>query len=111
MTGSSLSLHYAAASPRAWSSRSLRISPASGTVAVRARNLHHRREPLQRRVREERAEALAQLALQHVRVAVAVGAERRLGVVHVQRAQAVDADPLAELADQPRRASVRSVTS
>ena len=100
MTGTSLSLHYAAASARAWISRSLRISSASAPWPSGAWNLHHRRKLLERGVREERAEAFAQLALQHVRVAVAVGAKRRLGVVHVERAQAVDAHPLAELADQ-----------
>ena len=31
------------------------------TMVVRARNLHHRRELLERRVREERAEAFAHL--------------------------------------------------
>jgi hypothetical protein len=57
-----------------------------GAVTVFARHLHHRRQILYRSVPEEDAEALAHHALTDVRVPVAVRAERRLRVIHVQRA-------------------------
>jgi len=41
-------------------------------------------------VREEHAELLAHLALEHVGMPVPVRAERRSRIVHVQRAQAVE---------------------
>ena len=87
---------------RAWSSRSLRSSSSFGPVA-RARHLEVGAELLERRMGEERAEALADLALEDVRVAVAVRAERGRAVVHVQRAQAVEPDRLVDLVDQRRR--------
>ena len=49
---------------------------------------------------EERAEALADLALEDVGVAVAVRAERRRAVVDVQRPQPVEADRLVDLGDE-----------
>jgi hypothetical protein len=50
---------------------------------VLAGNLEDGGQPLELGVREERAEALAHEAAEDVVVAVAVRAERRLGVVHV----------------------------
>ena len=76
-----------------------------GAVAVRTRRLHHGRQLLQRGMREERAEPLAELALEHVRVAVAVRAERRLRVVHVERAQPVEADAASRSASTSATAS------
>jgi hypothetical protein len=52
-------------------------------VPVLSRRLEHRGQALEARTAEEDAELLAEHALADVRVAVAVGAERRLGVVHV----------------------------
>ena len=57
-------------------------------------------------MREEGAEALAELALEHVRVPVAVRAERRRRVVDVQRAQPVEPDPVVDLGER-RRHGVR----
>ena len=80
------------------------------SVAVRARDLEDRRQPLQLRVAEENAHACGDLALAEVRVAVAVRAERRRGVVHVQRPQPVEADPLLDLVDAGvQRRAVRHV--
>src|SRR4051794_35848121 len=57
---------------------------------LRPGRLEHERQALEARLGEEhRAAVLAQLALADVRVAVDVGAERLLGVVEVQRAQAL----------------------
>ena len=53
---------------------------------------------------EEGAEALADEPLADVRVPVAVRAERRGGVVDVQRAEPVEADPPVDLRHEPRRA-------
>ena len=61
--------------------------------------LEHRRQPLQPRVGEEHAELLAELALEDVRVPVAVRAERGGGVVDVQRAQPVEADRGVDLVE------------
>ena len=55
---------------------------------------------LQRGVGEEGAEVLAHLSLEHVRVPVAVRAERRRGVVDVQCPQAIQADARVELTDE-----------
>jgi hypothetical protein len=63
-------------------------------------NLKQRRLSLKLRVPEEDAELLAHQAVADVLVAVAVRAERRLRVVHVQAAQALDADVPAELPEQ-----------
>src|SRR5579885_3016871 len=52
-----------------------------GAALVPSGHLEVRREVLQRGMREERAEALAHLAFEHVRVAVAVRPERRRGIV------------------------------
>ena len=86
---------------RAWRSRSFCISAASGPWPVRARRLHHAPAGPAGRVREEGAEPLAELALEHVRVPVAVRAERRGRVVDVQRAQAVEPDPGVDLVQRP----------
>jgi len=51
-------------------------------------------------VSEEDAEPFAHEAGADVRVAVAVRAERRGGVVHVQAAQALEADPPVDLAER-----------
>ena len=64
-----------------------------------------------RRVREELAELLAELALADVRVPVAIRAERRAGVVDVQRAQPVEPDRAVELASAGGSAPLRSRTS
>ena len=61
--------------------------PAFGPLLLDPRHLEVGGEVLERRVGEERAEALAHLALEDVRVPVAVRAERRRAVVDVQRAQ------------------------
>src|SRR5215208_40171 len=80
------------------------------SMAVRARDLEDRRQPLQVRVAEEDAHALGDLALAEVRVPVAVRAERGGGVVHVQRPQPVEADPLLDLVDAGvQRSAVRDV--
>src|ERR687898_279435 len=68
-----------------------------GTVVVRAGRLHDRGQALHGGVGEEDAELLAQLAREHVRVPVAVRAERCGGVVHVERPQAVEADASFDL--------------
>src|SRR5215212_11606737 len=68
-------------------------------VAVRARDLEHGGQILERGVSQEDAELLAEQTLADVRVPVAVRAERRLGVVDVQRTQPVEADPLVELVE------------
>ena len=66
-------------------------------VAVRAGDLEQRRQALERRMGEEDGQAVADLALADVRVPVAVRAERRRRVVHVQGAQPVEADPVVHL--------------
>jgi hypothetical protein len=66
-------------------------------VAIRARRLQDRREPLHPRVGEEGAEALAHEPVQDVRVPVAVGAELGGGVVDMQAAEPLEADPLVDL--------------
>src|SRR3954449_3616098 len=71
-----------------------------GTALVRPRRLHHARQPVEARLGEEHGAAVgAELALGDVRVAVAVGPERRLAVVEVQRADALDADELDALVE------------
>jgi len=69
-------------------------------VAVAPGDLEQRGEPLQLRVAEKDAELLAEEAVADVVVPIAVRAERRLRVVHVQAAQAVEADALVEVGDQ-----------
>jgi hypothetical protein len=68
------------------------------------------RERLQLRVCEEDPELLAHQPVADVVVAVAVRAERRLRVVHVEAAQAVEADRAVESGHHPieLRASVTS---
>jgi hypothetical protein len=67
------------------------------SVAVGARDLEDRRQPLELRMREEDAHPVADLALEDVGVPVAVRAERRAGVVYVQRPQPVEPDALFDL--------------
>src|SRR5437588_1581498 len=69
-----------------------------GSVTVLAGDLEHDRQVLQLRMREEDAEAFAHHALADVVVAVAVRAERRLRVVCMQRTEAIEADPLVDVA-------------
>src|SRR5437763_15402216 len=69
-------------------------------LVVLSGHLEQRRESLEPRVREEDAELFAEQALLDVRVPVAVRAERRRGVVHVQRAQPVEPDPAVEVVDE-----------
>src|SRR5262249_48010061 len=62
--------------------------------------LEDRRQPLEARLRQERGAArLAELALPERRVAVAIRAERRLRVVHVDAAEASLAQVLDEVVD------------
>ena len=75
------------------------IALASGPSSFGPGVSRYAGEPLERRVREEHADALAHLALEHVRVPVAVRAERRRAVVDVQRAQPVEADRRVHLGD------------
>jgi hypothetical protein len=69
-------------------------------VPVRAGRLQDGRKPLDGRVREERAEALAQLALEDARMPVPVRPERGGGVVHVEAAQPVEPDPLVDVRER-----------
>ena len=62
--------------------------------------LDHRRELLQPRISEEDRELVPDQSLADVRVPVAVRAERRLRVVHVEGAQPVEPDQLVELVQQ-----------
>ena len=71
--------------------------------SVDPRHLEVGAQVLQRRVGEEGAEALAELALEDVRVPVAVRAERRGAVVDVERAQPVEPDRLVDCGDERRR--------
>ncbi len=65
-------------------------------AAVGARRLQHARQSVETRLGEEDgAAAAAELALADVGVAIAVGAQRRLGVVEVQRAEALERPPRA----------------
>src|SRR5437588_12343817 len=61
-----------------------------GAVTVRAGGLENGRQALEARIRQEDAEALADLACEDVRVTVAVRAERHGGVVDVERAQLLE---------------------
>jgi len=67
------------------------------SVAVGARDLEDRRQPLELRMGEADAPPVVDLPLAAVCVPVAVRAERRSGVVHVQRPQPVESDALFEL--------------
>jgi hypothetical protein len=79
-------------------------------VAVGARDLQNRGQPLQLGVAEEDAHALGDLSLAQVRVAVAVGAQRCSGVVHMQRSQAVEADALLDLVQASvQRRAIRDI--
>src|SRR3954452_13841439 len=70
------------------------------TALVGPRRLHDARQPVEARLgQEHRAAVGAQLALGHVGVAVAVGAERRLAVVEVQRPDALDPDEVDALVE------------
>jgi Family of unknown function (DUF5946) len=70
------------------------------TLSVGSGNLEQRGQVFEARLGEERPEpGAAELTLGKVGVAVAVRAERRLGVVHVQAAQAVEAHDGVELVD------------
>src|SRR6185503_11529939 len=75
--------------------------PGVDAVPVGARHLEHRREALEGLVREEDAELVPDEALADVRVAVAVRAEPRQRVVHVQHAEPVEPDPVVDLLDEP----------
>src|SRR3954453_19376168 len=78
-----------------------------GRVTARAGTLEKRRQALEARLRQERgAAAGAELALAGDGVPVAVGPERRLGVVHVQAPQPALADHLVA-AVHPLRELVR----
>ena len=98
--------------------RSLRVELLAASPSAprpgrgrRPGNLEQRGQALQLRVAEEDAELLADQAVADVLVPVAVRAERRLRVVHVQAAQAVEADLAVELARPRGRARPASVTS
>src|SRR5664280_1183850 len=69
-------------------------------VAVGARGLEQRRQIREGGMGEKDAELLAHHALADVFVPVAIGAERRLRVVDVQGAQAVEADQALELINE-----------
>ena len=92
------------ASQRARSSFVLRISFASGPRFSGPAVSSTAGRPCRRGLDEEHAELLAELALEDVRVPVAVRAERGGGVVDVQRAQPVEADRRVELVEAARRA-------
>src|ERR687897_2654055 len=66
-------------------------------LAVLPGHLEHDREMLQLAMCEEGAEPIADQALPDVLVPVAVRSERRLRVVCVKRAEAVEPDPFVEL--------------
>src|SRR3954454_3811119 len=71
-----------------------------GSATLLASGLDHERKLLEAGLGKEGRAALgAELALADVRVAVAVGAERRLGVVEVQRAQPVETDRRVEVVE------------
>src|SRR6266540_2626303 len=70
-------------------------------VPVLAGNLEDRRQPLQLRMAHEDAELLAHQAVPDVVVAVAVRAERRLGVVDVQRAEPLESDRPVHVREWP----------
>src|SRR5205823_1280367 len=62
-------------------------------------NLEVGRQALQLRMREKYPEVLTEEALADVVVPVAVRCKRSLGVVHVQRPESVEADPLVDLGE------------
>src|SRR5919204_2370514 len=68
--------------------------------AVLSRDLEQHRKLLQPRVREERAEPFTHQPFADVLVSVPVRAERRLRVVRVQCAQAVEPDFLVQVVEQ-----------
>jgi len=68
-------------------------------VAVRAGHLEQCGQALQLRVPEEDRQLVADQAVADVVVPVAVRAERRLRVVHVQATQTVEPDLAVELLD------------
>src|SRR5581483_2079586 len=80
----------------------LRLPDLAGIRAfvLRAGHLEHGRQALQPVVSEEHAELLAEDSLADVRVAVAVRAERRCAVVHVERAQTLEPDRLVDLVEE-----------
>jgi glutamyl-tRNA synthetase len=71
-----------------------------GAVAG-ARHLEVGAQRLERRLGQEDTEALADLALEDVRVPIAVRAERGRAVVDVERAEAIEPDRLGDLIDEP----------
>ena len=73
------------------------------TVTVRAGRLEKSRQPLECRVPEEHGEAFAHESVEHVRVTVAIRAHRCGGVVDVKHAKPLEADPVVDLLDEPRR--------
>ena len=80
-----------------------RPPPRVGPLRSGPGRLEHAREPGEARLVDERARAVdAELALADVGVAVAVGAERRLRVVEVQRADAAGADRAPRSRRSPR---------
>ena len=88
------------------------MSTGLDALALAARALEDHRQALEARLGEERDHALdADLAVAEVDVAVAVRAERRHRVVHVQRAEPVAADDLVELVDHLGAATPRVRTS
>ena len=81
------------------------MSAFAGRLALHARALEQRRQALEARLGQEgRAAARAELAVAGRRVAVAVRAERRLRVVHVQAAQPVEPDERHAVVDHLARA-------
>jgi hypothetical protein len=66
---------------------------------ARAGHLEHGREALKPSVAQKDRQPVADQALLHVRVAVAVRAEWRLRVVDVQGTEPVEADRLVELVE------------
>jgi hypothetical protein len=67
---------------------------------VLALGFHDRGEVLEAGVAEEDGELVADESLAKVRVAVTVGAQRGLGVVHVKGSQAIESDQAVELVEQ-----------
>ena len=96
---------------RAWSSRSFRISPASGPWLSGPGTSSTAGSPWSAGCAEEGAEPLADQPLADVRVPVAVRAERRLRVVDVQSARR-RSRPIRRVDSPSSRSSrARSVTS
>src|SRR5438093_9200383 len=71
------------------------------SLSVLSRHFEQHGQVLQLGMAEEHTQSLADQAVADVVVPVAVRSERRLGVVRVQRAQAVEPDPPVEVLEQP----------